>query len=145
MAYRRRVRLRGPWALAVGVVCLGIGFYQFLVSRDLQAHGLIAQARVVDVDSRRVRKSGGFRGREYALTLEYTDRAGARHRERTGYRKSYSRHARGDRVEIRYNPNRPTEFAVDTFQGLWLGPIGFGAIGILACGAFLYGPRRTGG
>lgn len=141
---RRRILLRGPWALAVGLVCLSIGFYQFLVSRDLQSYGLTAQARVVDVDSRLVRNSGSFRGREYVLTLEYTDRDGALHRERTDYRKSYSGHARGGRVGIRYNPNRPTEFALDTFWGLWMRPIVFGAIGILACGAFLFGPRRSG-
>ena len=142
MAYRRRIRLRGPWALAAGVVCLGIGFYQFLVSSDLRAHGLTTEAKVVQVDSRRMRKS--FRGYKYALTLEYRDRTGTKHRERTGYAERHGRYQRGETVEIRYNPNRPSEFALDTFYGLWMGPIGFGAVGVLACGAFLFGPRRSG-
>lgn len=140
---RRRVRLRGPFALLVGVVCLGIAFYQYLTSNALAEHGIVTQARVVAIDERsRRRSSGGYR-REYALTLEFRDQAGERQRERTSYERRHGSYRRGEQVQIRYNPRRPQEFAIDTFAGLWAMPLTFGAIGVIACGGFLMGSRRT--
>lgn len=138
MAFRRRrIPLRGPWALLIGVVFLGIGFYQFLTSGALVERGIVTEATVVDRDSRH-RK---MRTR-YALTVEYRDLVGVKHRGRTEYRGSYGRYSRGEKVDVRYNPDRPSEFALDTFQGLWFGPITFCGIGLLACAAFLFAPQR---
>lgn len=136
---RRRIPLRGPWALVVGVVCLGIAFYQFLTSSALAEHGIRADATVVGVSSKYKRRSG----RTYALTVAYRDQSGDEQRGRTSYQSGYGRYDRGDPVQIRYNPNRPDEFRVDSFRGLWLAPLVFGAVGLLACGAFLFAPQRS--
>jgi hypothetical protein len=139
MAFRRRIPLRGPWALVVGVVFLGVAFYQYLTSNALAEHGVTTDATVISVSSK-YRKRGG---RTYALTLDYRDAAGDRHRERTGYDSAYRRYDRGDAVPIRYNPGRPEEFRIDSFRGMWLWPIVFGGFGLVACGAFLFGPQRA--
>lgn len=139
MAFRRRkIPLRGPWALLVGVVFLGIGFYQLLTSSDLLRHGLVAEATVVE----RASRSRKMRTK-YALTVQFRDRAGVEHRERTGYRGAYGRYRRGERVAIRYNPARPSEFAIDSFNGLWFGPFALLGIGALACLAFVAAPSRA--
>jgi hypothetical protein len=62
---RVRIPLRGPWALAVGAICIGIAVYQGLVSSTLAARGIATEATVVDVDSRLRRNSYG---RTYRLT-----------------------------------------------------------------------------
>ena len=80
---------------------------------------------------------------KYALTVESRDQAGVEQRARTGYREAYGRYRRGEKVDIRYNPGRPSEFAVDSFGGLWFGPFAWCGIGALACVAFLCGPQRA--
>lgn len=134
---RRKIPLRGPWALLAGVLFLGIGFYQLLTSSDLLERGVLVEATVVDVDSRRRKMRT-----KYALTLRFEDLGGLERRGRTGYREAYGEYRKGERVAIRYNPERPSEFAIDGFMGLWLGPIVFSGIGLLACMAFLFGPAR---
>lgn len=140
---RIRIPLRGPWALAAGAICIGIAVYQGLVSSTLAAHGIETEATVVDVDSRSRRKSFG---RTYRLTLEFEDRSGSAWRERTGYSTSYDGHSVGDRVAILYNPNDPSEFALDSWYELWAWPAGFAAFGITGCSLFLSGrgPRDHG-
>ena len=53
---------------------------------------------------------------KYALTVEFRDQAGVEQRARTGYREAYGRYRRGEKVDIRYNPGRPSEFAIDSFR-----------------------------
>ena len=131
---RIRIPLRGPWALAFGAVCIGIGVYQGLVSGTLATRGVETEARVVDVDSKSRRKAFG---RTYRLTLEFADRRGSAWRERTGYSTLYEDHEVGDRIAILYNPNNPREFALDSWYELWAWPAGFAALGIIGCSAFL--------
>lgn len=140
----RRIPLTGPWALALGVVLLGIATYQFLMSSALATRGVAAVATVVDVDSRLRRSSNGHRKRTYRLTLEFGDQRGATHRERTGYGRSYSSHRVGDRVEVVYNPANPSEFALDSWLDLWAMPAGLAVVGAIACSGFLFGPARAG-
>ena len=138
---RIRIPLRGPWALAVGAICIGIGVYQGLVSSTLATRGVETEASVVDVDSRLRRNSFG---RTYRLTLKFEDQSGTTWRERTGYSSRYDGHDVGERVAILYNPSNPSEFALDSWYELWAWPAGFGALGLLGCSAFLSGrrPRR---
>ena len=135
--------MRGPWALAAGAICIGIGVYQGLVSSTLATRGIETEARVVDVDSRSRRK--GF-GRIYRLTLQFKDQSGSVWRERTGYSSRYDGHEVGDRVALLYNPNDPREFALDSWYELWAWPLGFAAFGVVGCGLFLSGrsPRERG-
>lgn len=133
---RIRIPLRGPWALAAGAICIGIGVYQGLVSSTLATRGVETEARVVDVDSRSRRNSFG---RTYRLTLQFEDHSGSAWRERTGYSSRYDGHEIGDRVAILYNPGNPREFALDSWYDLWAWPAGFAALGILGCSAFLSG------
>jgi hypothetical protein len=138
---RIRIPLRGPWALAAGAICIGIGVYQGLVSTTLATRGIEAEARVVDVDSRSRRKAFG---RTYGLTLQFEDRGGSAWRERTGYSTLYDDHEVGDRVAILYNPADPREFALDSWYELWAWPAGFGALGFLGCSPFLSGRGARG-
>jgi hypothetical protein len=86
-------------------------------------------------------------GRTYRLTLQFEDRSGSAWREHTGYSSRYDDHEVGDRVAILYNPNQPSEFALDSWYELWAWPAGFAAAGILGCSLFLSrrgaGGRRT--
>ena len=138
------IPLRGPWALAAGAICIGIGVYQGLVSGTLATRGIETEARVVDVDSRSRRKAFG---QTYRLTLQFEDRSGSAWREHTGYSSRYDDHEVGDRVAILYNPIQPSEFALDSWYELWAWPAGFAAAGILGCSLFLSrrgaGGRRT--
>lgn len=133
----RRIPLTGPWALLVGVACIGIATYQFLTSHTLLEDGIATRGQVVDVD-RRYRKGADA----FALTVEFVDQEGDSHRERTGYSTSLYGWRVGDPVAIRYNPRDPSEFVVDTWSELWGAPLIFLAIGAVACAAFLCGPRR---
>jgi hypothetical protein len=133
-----RVALTGPWALAVGMVCLGIATYLFLTSSALLTDGIATEAKVVGVDSR-----PGSGARSYALTLAYTDQDGTSHRERTGY----SQFHRWTRYGARGGPLQsapPSEFSIDSWYGLWMMPLSFAAVGIAACIGFLVGPTRRG-
>ena len=132
-----RIPLTGPFALVVGMICIGVAVYLFMTSSSLLNDGVVTQAEVVGVDSRR---SDG--GRSYALTLEFQDQNGVIHRERTGYRKRHRWTRTGEQVQIRYNPRRPSEFVFDTWFGLWMMPIGFLVVGIAGCAGFLVGPSR---
>jgi len=138
---RIRIPLRGPWALAFGAICIGIGAYQGLVSSTLATRGIETEARMVDVDSRSRRKAFG---RTYRLTLRFEDRSGSAWRERTGYSSRHDGHEIGERVAILYNPNNPREFALDSWYELWAWPAGFAALGLLGCSAFLSGRRPRG-
>jgi hypothetical protein len=133
---RIRIPLRGPWALAVGAVCIGFAVYQGLVSSTLAIRGIETEAVVADVDSRSRRK--GF-GRTYRLTLEFEDRSGSVWRERTGYSSRHDGHEIGDRVAILYNPGNPREFALDSWYDLWAWPLGFALFGAIGCSLFLSG------
>ena len=97
----KRIPLSGPWALVIGVICIGVAVYQYLTSSALAAHGIQASAVVVDVDSKRQSSSSSFGRRTYALTLEFDDRAGTRHRERTSYSKSHRNKRVGERFLLR--------------------------------------------
>jgi len=132
-----RIALTGPWALVVGMVCLGIATYLFLTSSTLLADGIATEATVVSVDSRR-----GSGARSYALTLEYTDQNGVSHRERTSYSQLHRWTRYGETVAIRYNPRNPAEFAIDSWYGLWMMPLGFAVVGVVACIGFLVGPSQ---
>lgn len=140
----KRIPLRGPWALVIGVICIGVAVYQYLTSSALAAHGIETRAVVVDVDSRRQSSgsSSSIGRRTYALTLEFEDRAGTSHRERTGYSKSHRSRRVGERVAILYNPNDPSEFALNSWYDLWAMPALFLAAGVIGCGAFLFGPGQ---
>jgi Protein of unknown function (DUF3592) len=135
---RIRIPLRGPWALAAGAICVGLAVYQGLVRSTLATRGIETEARVVDVDSRSRRK--GF-GRTYRLTLQFEDGSGSAWRGRTGYSGRHDRHAVGDRVAILYNPNDPSELALDSWYELWAWPLGFAALGSVGCSLFLSGRR----
>ena len=139
--FGKRIPLRGPWALVIGVICIGVAVYQYLTSSALAAHGIETRAVVVDVDSRR-QSSSSFGRRTYALTLEFEDRAGTSHRERTSYSKSHRSRRVGERVAILYNPNDPSEFALNSWYDLWAMPALFLAAGVIGCGAFLFGPGQ---
>jgi hypothetical protein len=136
MGRRIRIPLCGPWALAVGAICLGLAVYQGLVSGMLAIRGMETEASVVDVDSRSRRK--GF-GRTYRLTLKFEDRSGGVWRERTGYSTRHEAHEVGDRVAILYNPNDPRELALDSWYDLWAWPLGFALFGAIGCSLFLSG------
>ena len=140
----RRIPLTGPWALALGVVLIGVAVYQFLTSNALATRGVEVVATVVDVDSRLRRNSNGYRKRTYRLTLEFEDQRGATRRERTGYGRSYGSHRVGDRVDVVYNPADPSDFALDSWYDLWAMPFGLAVVGAIACGGFLFGPARAG-
>lgn len=141
--HRVRIPLRGPWALLVGMICLGVATYQFLTNSALAQDGVATEALVVAVDSRLGRSSGGHRKRTYALTLEFEDQQGKQHRERTSYGQSYGGWRRGERVPIVYNPRDPSEFALDDWFDVWAMPLGFAVVGAIACGAFLVSPARA--
>ncbi|MEM7024362.1 MAG: DUF3592 domain-containing protein [Pseudomonadota bacterium] len=134
-----RIALTGPWALAVGMICVGIATYMFMTSSALLTNGIATEAEVVDVDTHY--HSGK---RTVALTLAYTDETGVTHRERTGYSTRHRWTRRGEQIEIRYNPRLPSEFAIDSWYGLWMMPVGFAVVGIAACIGFLVGPRGQG-
>ena len=132
-----RVPLTGPWALLIGVICIGVATYLFLASNSLLSHGVATEAKVVGVDSR-----WESDGRTHALVLEFTDQGGAWHRERTGYDRHHRWTRTGERVRIRYNPQRPAEFAIDSWYGLWMMPATFLVAGLIGCAGFLVGPSR---
>lgn len=140
--HRVRIPLRGPWALLVGVVCLGVAMYQYLTSSALAEDGVATLATVVEVDERSKRRSNGGRRWTYALTLEFEGPRGAIVRERTGYSSSYRGHRAGDEVEILYNPADPSEFALNSWRDLWMMPLVLAGIGAVACGRFLFGSAR---
>jgi hypothetical protein len=139
-ARRIRIPLSGPWALVAGAICIGIAVYQGLVSSSLAAHGIATVAAVVDIDSRLRRKS--WSGRSYQLTLEFADRRGMAYRAATAYSTDYRGHRVGDLLAIRYNPNDPSEFAIDSWYELWAWPLVMAGLGAVGCGLFLRGPRR---
>ena len=142
LSFGKRIPLRGPWALVIGVICIGVAVYQYLTSSALAAHGVQTRAVVVDVDSKRQSSGSSFGRRTYALTLEFDDRAGTRHRERTSYSKSHRSKRVGERVAILYNPADPSEFSLNSWYDLWAIPALFLAAGVVGCGAFLRGPGQ---
>lgn len=132
-----RIPLTGPLGLLIGMICLGVASYLFLTSSSLITDGVATEAKVVDTDSRL-----GSDRRTYALILEFTDRDGVSHRERTGYSWRHRWTRTGEQLPILYNPLRPSEFAIDGWYGLWMMPLTFLAFGVAGCAGFLLGPHR---
>jgi hypothetical protein len=130
-----RVPLTGPWALLVGTVCIGLATYLFLTSSALLTQGIATDATVVGIDSR-----WGTDRAIYALVLEYQDQAGVSQRERTDYSWRHRWTRIGERAQIRYHPQRPSEFAIDSWYGLWMMPATFLVLGIAGCVGFLLRP-----
>ncbi len=65
----------------------------------------------------------------WSVTVEFEDAAGAKRQGTTEAGSGRTSHKVGDRLPILYDPERPSVIRMDSFGGLWGGPLLIGILG----------------
>lgn len=110
--------LRAVIPLAFGVLFLGVGLFSVMQAERAKSWP-ITQATVTDSDSRTVRDSDGDTDIEYDITYTYTVDGMAREGRLT----TTTNRTTGSNIELRYNPDNPSEtFSGSTGFIIWIFP-----------------------
>lgn len=131
----------------VGVILLGISGWLTVQSMELTATGIRAEGTVVRLQRKYSRDSEG-RGRYmYHPIVQFGTEAGEDIEFRGSASSSSPSYRRGERVSVLYHPRAPQDARIDSFGGLWAGPlitliVGFVFTGI-AGGFWIVRARRA--
>jgi len=116
--------------LGIALLAGGLAWWQH-VNRFVQSAGH-AEGTVVEINESRDR-DGNF---SYSPAIEYTDHQGQLHKHRSNIKSNPSMYSVGDKVEILYDKDRPDSAGIDSWFGLYFGPL---LLTILGGGFFFVG------
>lgn len=119
------------WSFLIGVACLLGSVYFAQRSLEFRRHGEVVDGTVIAVDARISSDDDGFRFSRRAV-VEYTPRAGGKPLTlRTNWSSGwFAAPAPGDRLPVRYLPEKPEQAREDNLLDDWLGPLALLALGI---------------
>jgi hypothetical protein len=115
----------------VGIVLLGVSAWLTVRSLDLTANGLRAEGSVIRLQREYSRNSDGQGRYLYYPIVRFGTDAGEDIEFRGSTGTSSPSYRRGERVTVLYLPQSPQDARIDSFGGLWAGPLITGAMGIL--------------
>jgi len=113
----------GYYFLAIGSVIVGFGLWAMGRSVMLLVLGVRTRGTIVGVDERLRRGAGRHKKIYYHPIIQFETAEGNSFEFTFGSGSTFRRPAVGDEVTVVYESGKPDQATLNTFMGLWAGPL----------------------
>lgn len=122
----------GYYFIVIGIVISTVALWGFWLSIRRRFFGTVVVGRIVGIDEQMRRLGHQERRTYYHPIIEFESREGAPFEFTFGTGSSHRRPTIGKTVKVIYPHHRPDQATLNTFMGLWAGPIAATVLAVAA-------------